>query len=194
MKVDSRKTNSVWCTSGGEWCTLSFRGSLTAWRCPHCVCLFQVAHFKEFIPQAFPGGHSMILDAEVLLIDTNTSKPLPFGTLGVHKVRTAPNGLKLCSHEVWSVSLLTRLSSHCLLRKPPSRMPKCVSLSSTVSTSTVWASWRGDVFHYFSKTFLVACFCGTTKIVSCCSGLHVELCHVQTFWASGLVSINNSRH
>ncbi|CAL8268355.1 unnamed protein product [Merluccius merluccius] len=45
----------------------------------------KVAHFKEFIPQAFPGGHSMILDAEVLLIDTNTSKPLPFGTLGVHK-------------------------------------------------------------------------------------------------------------
>lgn len=28
----------------------------------------------------------MILDAEVLLIDTKTSKPLPFGTLGVHKV------------------------------------------------------------------------------------------------------------
>ncbi|XP_076017351.1 DNA ligase 3 [Genypterus blacodes] len=45
----------------------------------------KVAHFKEFIPQAFPGGHSMILDAEVLLIDTKTSKPLPFGTLGVHK-------------------------------------------------------------------------------------------------------------
>ncbi|TSP36102.1 DNA ligase 3 [Bagarius yarrelli] len=45
----------------------------------------QVAHFKEFIPQAFPGGNSMILDAEVLLIDTQSSKPLPFGTLGVHK-------------------------------------------------------------------------------------------------------------
>ncbi|XP_051748942.1 LOW QUALITY PROTEIN: DNA ligase 3 [Ctenopharyngodon idella] len=45
----------------------------------------KVAHFKEFIPQAFPGGHSMILDAEVLLIDTRSSKPLPFGTLGVHK-------------------------------------------------------------------------------------------------------------
>ncbi|XP_077402090.1 DNA ligase 3 [Vanacampus margaritifer] len=45
----------------------------------------KVAHFKDYIPQAFPGGHSMILDAEVLLIDTNTSKPLPFGTLGVHK-------------------------------------------------------------------------------------------------------------
>lgn len=52
------------------------------------VLMFQVAHFKEYIPQAFPGGHSMILDAEVLLIDTKTSKPLPFGTLGVHKVRT----------------------------------------------------------------------------------------------------------
>uniref|UniRef100_A0A673GQB7 DNA ligase n=1 Tax=Sinocyclocheilus rhinocerous TaxID=307959 RepID=A0A673GQB7_9TELE len=45
----------------------------------------KVAHFKDFILQAFPGGHSMILDAEVLLIDTKTSKPLPFGTLGVHK-------------------------------------------------------------------------------------------------------------
>lgn len=45
----------------------------------------KVAHFKEYIPKAFPGGHSMILDAEVLLIDTKTSKPLPFGTLGVHK-------------------------------------------------------------------------------------------------------------
>ena len=52
------------------------------------VSMFQVAHFKDYIPQAFPGGHSMILDAEVLLIDTKTSKPLPFGTLGVHKVRT----------------------------------------------------------------------------------------------------------
>ncbi|TKS83163.1 DNA ligase 3 [Collichthys lucidus] len=49
------------------------------------MSIFQVAHFKDYIPQAFPGGHSMILDAEVLLIDTNTSKPLPFGTLGVHK-------------------------------------------------------------------------------------------------------------
>lgn len=48
--------------------------------------VFQVAHFKDYIPQAFPGGHSMILDAEVLLIDTHSSKPLPFGTLGIHKV------------------------------------------------------------------------------------------------------------
>ncbi|XP_072834435.2 DNA ligase 3 [Pogona vitticeps] len=45
----------------------------------------KVAHFKDFIPKAFPGGHSMILDSEVLLIDTKTGKPLPFGTLGVHK-------------------------------------------------------------------------------------------------------------
>nr|XP_033777678.1 DNA ligase 3 isoform X1 [Geotrypetes seraphini]XP_033777679.1 DNA ligase 3 isoform X1 [Geotrypetes seraphini] len=45
----------------------------------------KVAHFKDFIPKAFPGGNSMILDSEVLLIDTSTGKPLPFGTLGVHK-------------------------------------------------------------------------------------------------------------
>ena len=46
----------------------------------------QVSHFKDHIPSAFPGGDNLILDAEVLLVDTNTSKPLPFGTLGVHKV------------------------------------------------------------------------------------------------------------
>ncbi|XP_004684961.1 PREDICTED: DNA ligase 3 [Condylura cristata] len=45
----------------------------------------KVAHFKDYIPLAFPGGHSMILDSEVLLIDNKTGKPLPFGTLGVHK-------------------------------------------------------------------------------------------------------------
>ncbi|XP_073415038.1 DNA ligase 3 [Dendrobates tinctorius] len=45
----------------------------------------KVAHFKDYLPKAFPGGNSMILDSEVLLIDTNTGKPLPFGTLGVHK-------------------------------------------------------------------------------------------------------------
>ncbi|XP_069767007.1 DNA ligase 3 isoform X2 [Narcine bancroftii] len=45
----------------------------------------KVAHFKDFIPKAFVGGNSMILDSEVLLIDTNTGKPLPFGSLGVHK-------------------------------------------------------------------------------------------------------------
>ncbi|KAK5858262.1 hypothetical protein PBY51_002415 [Eleginops maclovinus] len=55
----------------------------------------KVAHFKEFIPQAFVGGDSMILDAEVLLIDTNTSKPLPFGTLGVHK-KQAFQDAKVC--------------------------------------------------------------------------------------------------
>ena len=46
----------------------------------------QVQHFKDFIPQAFPGGSDLILDSEVLLVDTKTSKPLPFGSLGVHKV------------------------------------------------------------------------------------------------------------
>ncbi|KAK3104567.1 hypothetical protein FSP39_005106 [Pinctada imbricata] len=45
----------------------------------------KVQHFKEYIPKAFPTGDNLILDAEVLLVDTKTSKPLPFGTLGVHK-------------------------------------------------------------------------------------------------------------
>lgn len=35
----------------------------------------------------------MILDAEVLLVDTATGKPLPFGTLGVHKKEQFANAL-----------------------------------------------------------------------------------------------------
>ncbi|XP_071147828.1 DNA ligase 3-like [Mytilus edulis] len=45
----------------------------------------KVQHFSEFIPKAFPSGDDLILDAEVLMVDTKTSKPLPFGSLGVHK-------------------------------------------------------------------------------------------------------------
>ena len=41
--------------------------------------------FQSHIPTAFPGGSDMILDAEVLMVDNNTGKPLPFGTLGKHK-------------------------------------------------------------------------------------------------------------
>lgn len=42
-------------------------------------------HLKEFIPRAFPDGSDLILDAEVLMVDNKTGKPLPFGTLGIHK-------------------------------------------------------------------------------------------------------------
>ncbi|XP_072950020.1 DNA ligase 3 isoform X2 [Epargyreus clarus] len=45
----------------------------------------KVSHFKAYLPQAFPKGEDMILDAEVLMVDVNTGKPLPFGTLGKHK-------------------------------------------------------------------------------------------------------------
>eukprot|EP00118_Oscarella_pearsei_P009396 m.54141 g.54141 ORF g.54141 m.54141 type:complete len:870 (+) comp34313_c0_seq13:36-2645(+) len=45
----------------------------------------KVEHVKSFLPQACPHGHSMILDAEVLLMDTKEKKPLPFGSLSIHK-------------------------------------------------------------------------------------------------------------
>lgn len=106
------------------------------------ACLmFQVAHFKDYIPQAFPGGHSMILDAEVLLIDTQTSKPLPFGTLGIHKVSSS--SLLLTSSPSFTLrSSLTALASR-PSRKQPFRTPTCAFLFSTAFTSTARASWRG---------------------------------------------------
>ncbi|KAG7169997.1 DNA ligase 3-like [Homarus americanus] len=42
----------------------------------------KVSHFKNFIPEAFPESKDLILDAEVLMINTKTGIPLPFGTLG----------------------------------------------------------------------------------------------------------------
>jgi len=44
-----------------------------------------VKHFHKYIPQAFPRGEDLILDSEILMVDTNTGQPLPFGTLGVHR-------------------------------------------------------------------------------------------------------------
>ncbi|KJH42803.1 ATP-dependent DNA ligase domain protein [Dictyocaulus viviparus] len=45
----------------------------------------KISHLEEFIPKAFPEGLDLIIDGEVLLVDNATGKPLPFGTLGIHK-------------------------------------------------------------------------------------------------------------
>lgn len=49
------------------------------------VLAHKVNHFKDYIPKAFPHGKDLIIDSEILLVDTATGKPLPFGTLGKHK-------------------------------------------------------------------------------------------------------------
>jgi DNA ligase-3 len=45
----------------------------------------KVEHLKEYIPKAFATASQLILDGEILLYCNETKKPLPFGTLGVHK-------------------------------------------------------------------------------------------------------------
>lgn len=45
----------------------------------------KISHFKDYIPKAFPHGNDLILDSEILMVDTKTGKPLPFGSLGKHK-------------------------------------------------------------------------------------------------------------
>ncbi|CAD6995093.1 unnamed protein product [Ceratitis capitata] len=45
----------------------------------------KIKRFHELIPKAFPGGGDMILDSEIILVDTITGNLLPFGTLGAHK-------------------------------------------------------------------------------------------------------------
>lgn len=51
------------------------------------IDLFQVNLFKDYIARAFPDGDDLILDSEVLMVDNETGQPLPFGTLGKHKVK-----------------------------------------------------------------------------------------------------------
>lgn len=55
------------------------------------ILLPKVVHLKDYILQTFCGGHSMILDSKVLLNDTKTAKPLPFGTWGVHQKAAFPD-------------------------------------------------------------------------------------------------------
>ncbi|KAL9899297.1 DNA ligase 3 isoform 2-T3 [Glossina fuscipes fuscipes] len=53
----------------------------------------KVKRFKEFIPQAFPCSGDMILDSEIILVDTVTNELLPFGTLGAHKKKKFQNAV-----------------------------------------------------------------------------------------------------
>ncbi|AYP74252.1 DNA ligase [Fowlpox virus] len=45
----------------------------------------KVSSFKELLTEAFPTADNMILDGEIILVDKETNKPLPFGTLGINK-------------------------------------------------------------------------------------------------------------
>ncbi|XP_077285020.1 DNA ligase 3 [Arctopsyche grandis] len=49
------------------------------------VMKHKIQHLKDYIPKAFPHANDMILDSEILMVDTTTGQLLPFGSLGVHK-------------------------------------------------------------------------------------------------------------
>ncbi|XP_067618344.1 DNA ligase 3 isoform X2 [Eurosta solidaginis] len=51
----------------------------------------KIKRFHELIPKAFPGGGDMILDSEIILVDTVTGSLLPFGTLGANKKKEFAN-------------------------------------------------------------------------------------------------------
>lgn len=45
----------------------------------------KIKNVKADVQLSCPGATSFILDAEILMVDTMTGKPLPFGSLGKHK-------------------------------------------------------------------------------------------------------------
>ena len=60
-----------------------------------------MAHIKDYLPQACPHGDSMILDCEVLMVDIKTGDPLPFGTLGIHKVALIKRKILIYAHTMY---------------------------------------------------------------------------------------------
>ncbi|VDN17710.1 unnamed protein product [Gongylonema pulchrum] len=45
----------------------------------------KVIDLNKAVAEAFPTNRNLIVDAEMLLVDTKSGKPLPFGTMGIHK-------------------------------------------------------------------------------------------------------------
>jgi DNA ligase 3 len=45
----------------------------------------KVKDIEKYLPKAFPHGNDLIIDSEILMVDTKTDQLLPFGTLGKHK-------------------------------------------------------------------------------------------------------------
>lgn len=48
------------------------------------ICIIKFGFFNYYF-QAFPSATDLILDSEIIVVDTVTGELLPFGTLGVHK-------------------------------------------------------------------------------------------------------------
>lgn len=51
----------------------------------------KISKLKEYLPKAFPNANDIILDSEIIMVDTNTGSLLPFGTLGKHKKNELDN-------------------------------------------------------------------------------------------------------
>lgn len=51
----------------------------------------KIAKIKEFLPKAFPDANDLILDSEIIMVDTISGSLLPFGTLGKHKKQELEN-------------------------------------------------------------------------------------------------------
>jgi DNA ligase-3 len=51
----------------------------------------KISKLKDYLPKAFPDAHDLILDSEIIMVDTTTGDLLPFGTLGKHKKEELQN-------------------------------------------------------------------------------------------------------
>lgn len=54
----------------------------------------KVGECRKFLPKAFPHADDLIMDAEILAVDTRNGSLLPFATLGAHKIQQFPTAVR----------------------------------------------------------------------------------------------------
>lgn len=54
----------------------------------------KVGECRKYLPKAFPHADDLIMDAEILAVDTKNGSLLPFATLGAHKIQECPTAVR----------------------------------------------------------------------------------------------------
>ena len=60
------------------------------------VQAYKIKDVKDYISKALPNAKTLILDCEILMINTTTSKPAPFGSLGKNKRKEYGKDIQPC--------------------------------------------------------------------------------------------------
>eukprot|EP01029_Cantina_marsupialis_P019698 TRINITY_DN4580_c0_g1_i1.p1 TRINITY_DN4580_c0_g1~~TRINITY_DN4580_c0_g1_i1.p1 ORF type:complete len:1207 (-),score=475.35 TRINITY_DN4580_c0_g1_i1:263-3883(-) len=99
----------------------------------------KVKEVEKFIPLAFPDGDNLVADGEILMVDSNTGLPLPFGTLGSHKKNDFKNA-QVCLF----IFDFLYYNGECLMQLPMSKRRSLLEKHMTVVPNRVMMSQKWE--------------------------------------------------